>query len=718
MIEVELPDGSIAEFPDGTSHDVIKGALQKRFGASSGGGASNSQTSNASVERAQPNPAEGLPYGQPPEGMVLDPETGQMVDTKAIADQAGGSWAGSFIKGMPFIGEYADELVGGGDPVKTELARQMADKFEADNPKTATAGRIATGLTTLPAAVMAGGALPMPASIAGKMGAGALYGGSSGAIEGAISGYGEGRDGERAERAAQRAAHSGIVGTLVGGVTPSLIALGEKALKGGLDYLRITRQANKMGLDRGAADVLNNRLGADDAFGGAGAARIAAAGDDAMLADAGPSTQALLDLAVQKSGKAGNIAREAIEARAGRAGQNFDAALDSALGQPQGIATAERAIRDGSRAARSSTYGAAYDMPIDYSAPAAREMEDLLSRVGPGAVRKANRLMELAGDRSKQILADIADDGTVTFKTMPDVRQIDYITRALREEAEAGEGMGALGGQTDIGRALKGLSTNIRGKLRELVPEYGAALDTAADPISRRQALQFGNRLLSPATARDEVTFTLDGMSKAERQAAKEGVRSHIDDLLANVKRSITDGNMDAREAQRAVRDLSSRANKEKLTALLGDDEAGKLFTELDKTAQSLDLRASVAANSKTYARQSAEQEVKDLTEPGAFGKLLQGQPLNATQRIAQAATKQAPKDILEREQGMYSNIVKALVGPQGGDAMLALRQLEQIYQRNPKNAAVARALASYGVGAAALPSYQKGRKVVEALLK
>ena len=30
-IEVELPDGSIAEFPDGTPNDVIKGALQRRF---------------------------------------------------------------------------------------------------------------------------------------------------------------------------------------------------------------------------------------------------------------------------------------------------------------------------------------------------------------------------------------------------------------------------------------------------------------------------------------------------------------------------------------------------------------------------------------------------------------------------------------------------------------------------------------------------------------
>lgn len=33
MIEVDLPDGSIAEFPDNTPHEVITGALQKKFGS-------------------------------------------------------------------------------------------------------------------------------------------------------------------------------------------------------------------------------------------------------------------------------------------------------------------------------------------------------------------------------------------------------------------------------------------------------------------------------------------------------------------------------------------------------------------------------------------------------------------------------------------------------------------------------------------------------------
>jgi hypothetical protein len=48
MIEVELPDGAIAEFPDGTPPDVIKGALRKKFGSTpqtSAGGKMDRETS-------------------------------------------------------------------------------------------------------------------------------------------------------------------------------------------------------------------------------------------------------------------------------------------------------------------------------------------------------------------------------------------------------------------------------------------------------------------------------------------------------------------------------------------------------------------------------------------------------------------------------------------------------------------------------------------------
>lgn len=52
MIEVDLPDGSVAEFPDGTPPDVIKGALRKKFGAP--------QAEQASP---QPTPSSGKSVG-------------------------------------------------------------------------------------------------------------------------------------------------------------------------------------------------------------------------------------------------------------------------------------------------------------------------------------------------------------------------------------------------------------------------------------------------------------------------------------------------------------------------------------------------------------------------------------------------------------------------------------------------------------------------------
>lgn len=93
-----------------------------------------------------------------PEGMVFDPATNRMVDAKALAEQAtpGGSWAASMVKGIPFIGEYADEvtgwLAGSNDTANhpnespaltTQVMRESAKSFEENNPLTAMASRSA-----------------------------------------------------------------------------------------------------------------------------------------------------------------------------------------------------------------------------------------------------------------------------------------------------------------------------------------------------------------------------------------------------------------------------------------------------------------------------------------------------------------------------------------------------------------------------------------------
>ena len=155
-----------------------------------------------------------------------------------------------------------------------------------------------------------------------------------------------------------------------------------------------------------------------------------------MLADAGPNAQALLDTTIQRGGAGATAARQAIDERVGQASANIRDAMDNAFGTPAGVNTVERAIREGSAPARSTAYKAAYAAPIDYSHPVGREVEELLSRVPKSAFDEANRLMHVRGEKSAQILASVADDGSVVFKTLPDVRQLDYVTRALREVAE------------------------------------------------------------------------------------------------------------------------------------------------------------------------------------------------------------------------------------------------------------------------------------------
>jgi hypothetical protein len=63
MIEVDLPDGAIAEFPDGTPPDVIKGALRKKFGAPAPVAADGKMDRERSYSEYGMDALKGLGYG-------------------------------------------------------------------------------------------------------------------------------------------------------------------------------------------------------------------------------------------------------------------------------------------------------------------------------------------------------------------------------------------------------------------------------------------------------------------------------------------------------------------------------------------------------------------------------------------------------------------------------------------------------------------------------
>lgn len=630
-----------------------------------------------------------------------------------------GKAAATFLQGVPFAGEYMDEGLGWlagkmglqSQQDATNAIRAGQADMDQNNPKTATALRIGGGLT---GSAVGAGVMPWyaPSTLGGQVAYGTGVGTLLGGTEGAVSGYGSGTDdASRKQNAGSRALIGGLLGGVVGGAAPFLA---EGVSRGGryiLDQFNVAREARQAGLSRPSYEILTRAMDADGSLNGTGAGRIAAAGPEGMLADAGPNAQQLLDVTVQRGGPATNAARDAIEGRATRAGAQVNDALDNALGVPRGMDTMETGIRQGSAEARGNAYDAAYSSPIDYADPRGQHLEGLLGRIPGDVIASANRLMQLGGDRSQQIMARIAQDGSVTYERMPDVRQLDYITRALNLAAESGDGAGALGGQTALGRAYQNLSRDIRGSVRDLVPAYGQALDTAAEPIAARQALRFGETLLGPGTTRDEVATTIQGMSQAERRQAAAGVRSYIDEKLANVTRALTDNNMDAREAVKAVKDLSSRANREKLTALLGQQEADNLFHHIDQAAQSLDLRASVATNSRTFVRQETDRTIKDATQGGVLGAARAGEPINAGKRVVQNLLGGTEADNLARTDRVYSEIATALTGQ---NPQRILQNLQNIARANPRNEAVARTIGSLlGYPIFAPLAYQTGTQAL-----
>lgn len=618
----------------------------------------------------------------------------------------------SVARGVPILGGAMDEISAagsalmGGDYNEALDYQRARDRFMDKNaPVLSTglqvAGGVASGLGAAKVLGLGTGATAagVPARMLPTVPQ-ALGFGAAGAGAGAADMFARGEGGiqNRAINAGVGAALGGVLGVAapyVGGA----IGAGAQRL---LNFLSSDQALQRLGITREAANVLIRQLSTDDTISATGAQRIRDAGPDAMLADAGQSASNLLDTALQRSGPGSTAAREAIEQRAMAANRGLAREMDTTFGRAVGVETRQGGIRQGTAAARNNAYTTAYDLPINYASQPGRNIEGLMARVPQEAITQANRLMRGEGQASRQIRATLNADGTVSFEVMPDVRQLDYITRALNEVARGAEGQGAAFGTTAAGRIYGNLARDIRQNLRQAVPEYGVALDTAADPIRRIQAIEFGSTLLSRGVTREQVAQQLAGMGGAERRAVIQGVRDQIDEIVANVKAMASDPNVDARQLKEVVTALSSGAARNKLTTVLGGGAARNFFTQVNRFARAAELRASVATNSRTFGRSATDAQVKAMTEPGVIGSALEGNFGAAIKKAVQNLTGATPERRLAMEDALYGEISRALTTVRGRDAETMLRRLRAAIQAQSTNRAGARALRSAGGGVVA----------------
>lgn len=492
-----------------------------------------------------------------------------------------------------------------------------------------------------------------------------LTGIGTGAGMGALYGFGSAD-----ENRGQAALEGGAIGGVVGGLAPYIADAGTALYRGGQNLLARRTAAAQLGVSPEAAQIARQITGFDNSLAAPGQQNLAAAGNEAMLLDAGPNAQAAADFLMRRPGQAGGVVNTALSERATRDAAALQDALNLYLGDPQGLATMRRNIATGSQAERGQAYDSAYGAAIDYSSDLGRQLEDILrNRVDQNVINAANAQMRREGVQSQQIMATIADDGSVVYQRMPDVRQIDYITRALNDRAMANAGLGAMGGQTAEGLSYQNLSGDLRGTLRQAVPEYNTALETAADPIRRSQATQLGYDLLSPNLPRDRAAMQIQNMSGPEREAVALGVRSKIDENIANVSRAVSTGREDeVSQALRAMRDLTSQANRQKVAMAIGEEDAALLFEEVDRIFISLQREALRRTGSQTAGRTYAQETFGPAFNPqDVFSTAGQGKPLQAGQRIIQALTGMTPEAMAARSDQIATDVARLLVA-QGED--------------------------------------------------
>lgn len=615
--------------------------------------------------------------------------------------------------GLPFIGSYVDEGVGliGGDAAQQQhIATQEA--YARQNPVASTALQLGGGVVgSIPALAFAPAAAGSGSLVSQGLRLGAA-GALAGGVEGGVYGAGQQQGPGRFTNAAQGAG----IGAGVGGVLGVAAPLAVEGVQQGIQSLRRTPErqvAQEIGVSPEATRLLTRVAGMEDPA--QMAANLQRSGPGAMLADSGDLSSGVLDTALQTPGGASRTGRQRVEERASAAMSGINQALDETLGTPQGLISIGVDIRQAAQPEVRAAYTRAYETPVDYSSDAGRRIEGILGRVPK---RTAGQAIQAAQERMTydgapgQIMASIADDGSVAFQQMPGVQELDYIKRAFDDIAR--NGTDAITGKMDANAAFASrIARDIRDATKEAVPAYGEALNLAADSITTQNAVDIGAQALSPQFTRERLVRAVDGASDAEMRALRAGLRSRIDETLANVRAVASDRNVDARQARQALSEMSSDAAKAKIRTILPMDQANRLLGQLDEASQALALRASLATNSRTMGRHVTNEFITDITEPGAITSALQGSPINATQRIVQGLTGTTPGDMNARQQQILAEVTDVLTRSGQPQAQRVLQLLENVRQGQPLSESQARLVAGVTTGLIESGVYQSAQQLI-----
>lgn len=569
MIEVELPDGSIAEFPDGTPQGTIKTALLKR------------------TQAAAPKP----------QGSYLD---------------AGVTWLENAITGIPVVGPaiqkgsdfLGTEVLGrisGQDPA--QMRQGLAESRSTRNeqyPMTALSGSLAGGIGAMGGVgAIPGGARALGmtgASLAGRAGNSALSGGLiSGADSVARGGSPEGVTGS----AAIGAGIGGAIPVVGAGISSALGAAGSKIAPIVNSIRNPGQEAERrvgMALQR---DRLSDPSGLATPVDEVVAQR---SGIPMLNADrGGETTRALARSVANQSPEARGVIERTASDRFGAQSQRAAETIRRVAGGSVDDLAYQENIRATARAVNRPAYKKAYE------APRAQAMwhegfEQLMQ--APALQRAAMQATSRGANRAAvegfQPVRNPFEmvNGRMTLKQNPDGTQAlpnlqfwDQVKRNL----DGMIGRAQRSGDNAIAGDLNALRGQLLNTLDNTVPEYRTARRGAAEFFDAEDALDAGKNFANQPRSIPETKRAYQQFAPAEREAFATGYASELIDRIkvsgdrSNVINSV----------------FKSQASRESMELVFGPQKMREL--EAYVRVEDLADRLRGAMGNSTTARQLVE---------------------------------------------------------------------------------------------------------------
>lgn len=317
-------------------------------------------------------------------------------------------------------------------------------------------------------------------------------------------------------------------------------------------------------------------------------------GKPVTLADVGP--QGVRDAAATAArapGPGREIGQKVVTTRQeGQVARVSDDVGDAVGGQPGSFTQTADEIS----AQRAAEAKPLYDKAMSRGVLKSKKIIEITNRPsGKSAMERGLKIARDEGIPDDELFVKDAQGNVVGYTT----KALHYMKLGLDDMIESAQ----RSGDNQAARAYTIMKNELLGEMDRLNPDYAAARKVFAGHAANQRALEQGRKAASTRTHPDQIKAEMAKMSDAEREMYRRGFAQKIIEDVEN-----------APDAGNAVsRVIGNTAKRERLRAILGDEEYAKLMKRLGVENDMYATYRSTNVGSETAQRVQSQADMDEF---------------------------------------------------------------------------------------------------------